>query len=80
MDKNFEYVGKWWNDKNIELVKINEKIYALHGWNGESYFNCWEVAENLIDVIDEKKEYIIKPVYKEIGEDEFELIEYEIVG
>lgn len=31
MDKpNFKIVGRWWNDKNIELVKIDDKIYALH--------------------------------------------------
>lgn len=34
--------GRWWNDSNIKLVEINGSVYALAGWNGETYGNCWE--------------------------------------
>ena len=78
MKENFEYLGLWWSDKETELVKIDGKIYALYGWNGEHYNSCWEVAENLIDVIDEKQEYTIAPIHEEVEEDEFEIVGYDV--
>ena len=36
------YIGKGWNDKSIDLVKIDDKVYALYGWDGEEWADCWE--------------------------------------
>ena len=64
--------------KNIELVEIDGIVYALNNWNGETYNNCWICSgENLMDASQE--EYTIKPIYKEIGEDEFQIIDYIII-
>jgi len=60
---NSEWVGNWWNDRNIQLWRIDGNIYALYGWNGERYLHCWQVAENLIDSVD-NKEYEISPIYR----------------
>ena len=74
----FKIVGQWWNNKNIELVEIGGIVYALNNWNGETYNNCWIcLGENLMDASQE--EYTIKPIYKEIGEDEFQIIDYIII-
>ena len=74
----FKIVGKWWNDKNIELVDIDGVVYALNNWNGETYNNCWIcTGANLMDASDD--EYIIKPIYKEVDEDEFEIIDYIVI-
>ena len=27
-------IGTWWSDDSIEIAKINDKMYALYGWNG----------------------------------------------
>lgn len=27
----------------IETVKLAGKWYALSGWNGEKYYDCWEI-------------------------------------
>lgn len=35
-------VGNWWIN-NIEVVKIDDKLIALDGWNGQIYRNCFEV-------------------------------------
>ena len=69
--------GYWWNDKSIELVKIDGEVYALNGWNGEEYGGCWKcTGEFLTDA--SKEEYTLKPVYKEVDEDEWEIVNYEV--
>src|SRR5690625_4161107 len=71
---NFKNVGTWWNDKEIELVEIDGKVYALNGWNGESYLKSWEcTGEDYMDA--SEKEYCITPQYEEV-EGEFEIVGY----
>ena len=65
-------IGTWWSDNNIELVKINGKIYALDGWNGEKYLHCWECIDRFTIVDD--KEYEIRPIYNSDGSFDFEVI------
>ena len=74
---NFKNVGRWWNDKEIELVEIDGKVYALNGWNGESYLKSWEcTGEGLMDASEE--EYSITPQYEEVENDEFEIVGYTV--
>ena len=64
--------------KNIELVEIDGIMYALNNWNGEIYNNCWIcLGENLMDA--SKEEYTIKPIYKEVAEDEYKIIDYIVI-
>lgn len=42
MENNFKEVGAWWNDSNIDLVEIDGTVYALNGWNGEEFTDCWK--------------------------------------
>ena len=67
----------WWLDKNIEIVEINGELYALYGWNGEKYNHCWKCADRY-NAIDEDIEYVIKPVYQESPDGNFDIIGYEI--
>ena len=74
---NFKTVGAWWNDKSIELVEIDGEVYALNGWNGEQFNNCWKcTGEHYMDASEE--EYVIIPDYEEVSEDEFEIVGYEV--
>ena len=72
----FKEVGTWWNDSSIHLIEKDGNVYALAGWNGESYYNSWKVIEDGLTASEE--EYIITPIYKQLGEDDFEVIDYEI--
>jgi hypothetical protein len=72
-----EYLGRFWNDKNIEIYEIEGRKIALAGWNGETYEDCFEVKENMIDTV--RGIIRVKPIYKEIAEDEFEIVDYEII-
>ncbi len=65
--KELKPIGKWWNDKSIDIFKIEGKNIALNGWNGERYYECWEVADNLIDIVNDVT-YIVTPI-TEIDED-----------
>lgn len=81
----FETAGTWWNNKDIEMVKLEDgRVFALHGWNGEGYLDSWECfGEYLSDASDKK--YRLYPISEGIGEanedgefDQYEIIEYEL--
>ena len=74
-------MNTWFENKEIEVVEITGKWYALNGWNGEIYTDCWETEEPTYgiscDVLEDN--ITIKPVYKEIEEDNFEITRYEVI-
>lgn len=73
----FKTVGRWWANKEIELIEIEGNIYALDRWNGEEYINCWKCeGEDHMEASEEK--YIIRPIYKEI-EGEYEIVDYKVL-
>lgn len=79
MERNFEYMGMWWNSRDIEMYRIGKKVFALHGWNGEKYTECWECSG--IGNTDASKEvYEITPIYEEVEEDNYDLIGFEVQG
>lgn len=64
--------------KDITCIKVEGVWYALNGWDGYKYTDCWEVDEYGYTVEKGKTAEII-PIYEEITEDEWELIKYEKV-
>ena len=32
-----EFLGYWWNGRDLEIWKIGNKNVVLNGWNGEIY-------------------------------------------
>lgn len=66
-------VGVWWNEKNIEIYKIDNRNIALYGWNGDRYLHCFEVNEKLDKIL--KDEIEVLPIY-----DDLKIIDYIIVG
>ena len=55
-------VGYWWADDTIPLYEINGAVYALYGWNGEAWTDCWEcVGENHMDA---GKGAVVRPEYR----------------
>lgn len=75
--KKYEEYGTWWNSREIELIKKDGKIYALNGWNGEEYTDCWEVGGKYETEIIKEGIYA-RPIYEEIDKDEYETIDYKI--
>lgn len=69
------FYGYWCTNSDIELVKVNNKIYALNGWNGEAYIHCWECIDKYTATTD-KIEYIIFPIYQN---DENDNMNYKII-
>lgn len=60
-------VGRWWNNDNIELVEVKGTVYALDGWNGESYCRCWKcTGERNMDA---EGSFTLTPAYEEAGEE-----------
>lgn len=73
-------IKRYLKDINTEIVEINNRniVIDLKNFDGDNYFNCFEVAENLIDII--KKNIEVKPIYKQVSDEDFELTGYEIVS
>lgn len=78
---NMKVLGTLWNDKEIEIVEIEGRPIALYGWNGETYLNCWEVKEMINGTgFDIKEDGLrVRPLYKQIDEDDFEVVGYELL-
>jgi len=74
---NFKYAGRWRNNPDIDLVEIDGMVYALNGWNGKQYTDCWKCsgAENT-EIPDER--YVITPVYEEISISDVRIIAYQV--
>jgi len=73
----FKTVGTWWADKKIELVEVDGKVYALNGWNGEKYTDCWEcIGEDNMEA--SEKRYEIIPISEEVDGD-FETVGYDVM-
>lgn len=76
---NFKNVGTWWNDREIELVEIDGEVFALNGWNGETYLNSWKcLGEDHMEA--SKEEYQITPIYEDEANehDIYEIVGYEV--
>ena len=77
MGKNYKKVGRWWVNKDIELVEIDGKVYALSDWNGIEYSDCWVCTG--INYMDSSQErYSVKPISEEVEVDKWDIISYEV--
>lgn len=56
-------IGKWWNDASIDLVELDGTVYALNGWNGEVFTECWECFGDFFNEAGEKS-YTLQPIYR----------------
>ena len=72
-----EEVGKWWSNDNINLVEIDGNVYALYGWNGEKYCNCWAVVGEY-NMESSNENYILTPIYQQKEGEDTQIIDYEI--
>ena len=74
----FEPAGTWWNG-NQEQIKKDGRVYALHGWSGESYADSWQV----VDGTEAVGSYDIRPVYVPNTDpddlNDFDILDYEII-
>lgn len=51
-----------WLDTDIDIVEIDGELYALDGWNGEKYTDCWKCIDKYT-AVDDGRTYEIVPVY-----------------
>lgn len=77
MNKYGKIVGRFWNDKEIPIIEYDKKMYALYGWDGEKYRECWRVLDvhGLKNAKDRKK-YTFREALKMIDDCEYETLGY----
>ncbi len=74
----FFEVGHLYGNNEIDIISDGKRYFALYGWNGSCYYDCWEVSdEEGHDPIDTYEEYSFRPIYLEKAEDNYEIIGYE---
>jgi hypothetical protein len=61
-----KYCGYWWSDLSIKIVKIDGVKYALHGWNGYAFTDCWECIDSFTPI--NSLSYTLTPVYRHMQE------------
>lgn len=62
---------------DISVLQTEDgKEYALNGWNGEKYTDCWQL-ENETDITIPNTECVITPIYADFNEDD---IQIDIIG
>lgn len=54
--------GKW--DPIIELVEVDGSVFALDGWNGEKYTNCWKCVDEWTVDPEQPGRFATKPIYR----------------
>ena len=81
MENEFEM--KWMPLHSIDVVKSDGRWFALYGWNGEEYNDCWEVDEDKNPIDDEV--YSVQPIYEGVGEPDedgyygdYEIVDYKV--
>lgn len=75
--KPFEEAGHWWQDENIKLIKKAGTTYALSGWTGKEFTECWKCGGE--SETEAEGSYTITPVYNIISDEEVDLIDYKVV-
>lgn len=82
MEKLYKQVGFWYQSSNVEMVEIKEyggtKIYALNGWNGEFFTDCWECVPDGSSGYDAGEKCCICPIYddEQNENDGYDIIDY----
>lgn len=56
-------MGTWWNDRSIELVEVSGIVYALNGWNGEKYTDCWQCCGEYFNK-SSPESYTLTPIFR----------------
>lgn len=72
----------FWNDDNINMVKLGDDWYCLNQWNGEVYYNCWKYKDSKGTEPLGTENYTLCPAYIGEGEpdEDGEYASYEVVG
>lgn len=85
--------GKW--EPIIEMVEVDGGVYALYGWNGEEYTDCWKCVDEWTVDPEEPGKFYAKPICRfqaegieldslEEGSDEWEdaceIVDYDIIS
>ena len=60
-------VDTWWNGCDIDIASIDGELFALHGWNGEKWTDCWKCIDRYTAAGDCR--YEVRPVYRFEAED-----------
>lgn len=58
-----KHVGFWTGDA-IKMMEIDGCAYALSGWNGEKFLNCWKCLDEWTVDPNEPGRFVATPVYR----------------
>lgn len=59
---NYKPAGKWWSG-DVPLVQIGKSVYALNGWDGKRYTDCWLCKGRSKMRMADNYTYVLTPIY-----------------
>lgn len=56
---------RYMKDIDTDIVSNGERYFVIseNYWDGDKYYNCFEISKNLIDIIDKSIRYEIAPIH-----------------
>lgn len=73
-------VGVLMSNDEISIAEVDGELYALYGWDGEAFTDCWKVNDiDGIDKVEEETTYTIKPIYRQTGKDSYEIADFQLI-
>ena len=54
--------GKWWSG-DVNLVKLRNCVFALDGWDGEKWADCWLCKGKSKMRMANHYRYVLTPIY-----------------
>ncbi len=77
----YKHVGYYWNNDELEIIKVDNEFYVLDCYNGDEFLKCWKVLdEHGLDDADDEYYTVIRPIFKILENGDSEIIDYEVIG
>lgn len=69
---------KYMEMSNCDIITNGKRFFVIddYDWNGERFYNSFEIDKNLIDVINKDKKYVIEPKFEEKENGDLEIIDF----
>lgn len=81
--EEIEDTARFWNDDNLEMVKLSGEWYLLDGWNGCSYTECYKYKDrDGLKKADDPNMYDLTPAVVGEGDpdEDGDYMSYETIG
>lgn len=76
----FKYKGRYMQAINTQIIEKGNRYFVIKGneFDGDKYYNCFELEKDLITIKNPKKKYNLCPIYDEKNDGYLYTTDFEI--